>query len=163
MCTARQGAVFAEIAGPSARPHVERLIAAIEAEDPDTATVLGWQRFAERAPRRAQEQGPWLVLAWNGPRPVGLALVSLLPKIDRRAGWLLVDELYVLRHARRCGAATALLERALRHAETLGVAGVRLLARPGNHNAQSLYEHMGYRPHPCILYEKPLGDRPDRT
>jgi len=163
MDTPRQGAISAEIATPSDRPHVERLIAGIEAEDPSTATVLGWRAFVERARSGSPGSGPWLIVAWERGLPVGLACVSLLPKLDRRVGWLFVDELYVLADARRHGAATALLQRATRLAETLGVTGVRLLARPGNCAARSLYDHMGYRPHDCILYELPLGDRRGHT
>ena len=96
----------------------------------------------------------WMLLATAESAPAGYASVVRIPKADARAGFLFVDELYVLRSFRRAGIARALLEYIERFALDLGLAGVRLLVRPENTAARSLYRVSGYAESPTIFCEK---------
>ena len=86
----------------------------------------------------------WLLLALADDQPAGLAAVARLPKADARAGFLFLDELTVLPAYRRRGVARALLRRVIALSEALGLAGVRLLARPENEAARRLYRALGF-------------------
>lgn len=55
-----------------------------------------------------------------------------------------VDELVVLPAFRRQGIARALLQRPQALAEEMGLAGIRLLVRPENGPARSLYRTLGF-------------------
>ncbi len=57
--------------------------------------------------------------------------------------WVLND-LYVAPAGRRQGVATALLERARRHAEDTGAACLELTTEQSNASAQALYERLGW-------------------
>lgn len=86
----------------------------------------------------------WLILAALDGEAAGLAAVARLPKADARVGFLFVDELVVLPAYRRQGVGTALLRHVLALAGDLGLAGVRLLARPDNEAARRLYRAAGF-------------------
>ena len=96
----------------------------------------------------------WMFLATVEAAPAGYASAVRIPKADARAGFLFVDELYVLRPFRRAGIARTLLEYIERFALDLGLAGVRLLVRPENAVARNLYRNSGYAESPTIFCEK---------
>jgi ribosomal protein S18 acetylase RimI-like enzyme len=98
----------------------------------------------------------WLLLALCDGQPAGTAAVARLPKTDARGGFLFVDELRVLPAYRRRGVARALLARVEGLARELGLAGVRLLARPDNEAARQLYHRAGYAESAALLCEKRL-------
>lgn len=123
-----------------------RAIAAAEAPDDPAAPERG-----EAGLRRSL--GAWdllnrdacfLLLGRMAAEPAGYLLAVRLPKADERVGFLFVDELYVLPAFRRRGVARALLERVQALAVELGLAGVRLLARPENAPARRLYRQCGF-------------------
>jgi ribosomal protein S18 acetylase RimI-like enzyme len=96
----------------------------------------------------------WTLLAtWNA-EPAGYAAVCRIPKADARAGFLFIDELHVRQAYRRRGIARALLAHVEGLAQELGLAGVRLLARPENSAARRLYRSAGFAEGPSIFYEK---------
>jgi ribosomal protein S18 acetylase RimI-like enzyme len=104
-----------------------------------------------------QSDACWPFLAWVDKHLAGYALAVRVPKLDARKGFLLVDELYVLRSCRNRGVATKLLEAVRLQAEKEGYRGVRLLVRPSNEAARRLYARLGYAEHPCILCEHLLA------
>ena len=95
----------------------------------------------------------WCLLALVDETPVGLALLTRIPKLDDRIGLLYVDELHVLGPWRRRGIGRALLERSTALSRELGLAGVRLLARIDNAPARSLYERFGFQGGETMLYQ----------
>mgnify|MGYP003730223749 CR=1 FL=1 len=95
----------------------------------------------------------FLLLAHLEGGPAGYLLAVRIPKADARAGFLFVDELYVLPTFRRRGVARALVERVQALAVELGLAGVRLLVRPGNEAARRLYRQCGFEEHETIFCE----------
>ena len=98
----------------------------------------------------------WVLLALVEGAPAGYAAVCRIPKLDARAGFLFVDELYVLAPYRRQGVATALLDHTCRLARELGLAGVRLLVRPDNVAARRLYRAVGFTESPSLFCEHSL-------
>ena len=140
------------------RGDLELLVSGIEAEDhPDNAQA------AARAPSGAAESlsrydalpsdSVWLLIAYRWNRPAGLAVVTRVPKLDERAGFLYIDELHVLAEHRRRGIGGALVRSAMDLARGLGLAGIRLLTRPDNRPAQALYESLGFRRSEALLYQ----------
>ena len=101
-----------------------------------------------------QSDSCWMLLARVAGMPVGYASVVRIPKADSRAGYLFVDELLVLEGFRRSGVASAVLAHVEGEARALGLAGVRLLARPQNEAARSLYRKAGYAESETIFAEK---------
>lgn len=95
----------------------------------------------------------WLFLARREGRPAGYALAVRIPKADERLGFLFVDELYVLPAYRRRGVGRALLVEIQALARRLGLAGVRLLVRPGNRPARRLYRAAGFRESAAVFCE----------
>lgn len=76
----------------------------------------------------------------------GLGFTLLYPSfssVSLKRTWILHD-LYVMPFARRHGVATALLERALQHAEETDAKELQLSTATGNVSAQKLYEQLGY-------------------
>jgi ribosomal protein S18 acetylase RimI-like enzyme len=102
------------------------------------------------------EPGFWCLLARVDGQPAGLAGAARLPKWDTRRGFLFVDELLVLPAFRRRGVARALLARLEALARAQGLAGLRLLARPGNAAAQTLYTSAGFTQSGTVFCEKVL-------
>lgn len=96
----------------------------------------------------------WMLVAQIAGQPAGYAAVCRIPKADARAGFIFIDELHVLKVHRRRGVATALLARVEELARELGLAGVRLLARPENDAARRLYRSAGFVEGRSIFYEK---------
>ncbi len=94
-----------------------------------------------------------ILLAHQDQQPVGYCVVDLLPKLDRRRGFLYVDELFVLSAHRRRGVATRLLRATAELAQIEGYAGVRLFARPENDAARALYGKLQFAEHQAILCE----------
>lgn len=99
-----------------------------------------------------------LLLARVAEEPAGYLLAVRVPKADARVGFLFVDELYTLPAYRRMGVARALLERAQSLAGELGLAGVRLLVRPDNEAARTLYRSCGFAEHETVFCQWP-GER----
>jgi ribosomal protein S18 acetylase RimI-like enzyme len=87
-------------------------------------------------------------------QPAGAAVAVRVPKLDGRRGFLFLDELAVLPEHRRRGVAQALLRQVEALARGLGLAGVRLLARPENEAARRLYARQGYAESESIFCEK---------
>lgn len=136
-------------AGPQDMADLVRLMRAIAAEE--QPHDLSAPAAAEEGVHRALESGRvlergdvWVLLARVNGAPAGYALTCRVPKLDRRVGFLFVDELYVLQPYRRQGVATALMQRIQRLAQELGLAGVRLLVRPENATARRLYQQLGF-------------------
>jgi ribosomal protein S18 acetylase RimI-like enzyme len=98
----------------------------------------------------------WILLAYVEGEPAGYAVICRIPKADERAGFLFVDALHVLRAYRRRGVARALLARVDEMARELGMHGVRLLVRPNNELARSLYRQAGFEEYATILGHKRL-------
>ncbi|MBU0495816.1 MAG: GNAT family N-acetyltransferase [Chloroflexi bacterium] len=96
----------------------------------------------------------WVLVARASGELAGYVAVCRIPKLDVRAGFLFVDEVYVLPAYRRHGVGAALLEAAAQLAGELGLAGVRLLARPENAAARRLYRSLGFVEHETMFYEK---------
>ncbi len=137
---------------------LEALVARIEAEDrPEDPEA------AARAPRGMAESlsrydalasdSVWFLLAYSDNRPAGLAVLTRLPKLDERIGFLYLDELHVLAEHRRRGVGRALIRATVDLARDLGLAGIRLLTRPDNEAARALYESFGFRRSETLLYQ----------
>jgi ribosomal protein S18 acetylase RimI-like enzyme len=100
----------------------------------------------------------WLLLAELEGQAVGCASLVRIPKLDRRHGFLFLDELYVAPEFRQMGVATQLLGAAQELARREACAGVRLLVRPANEAARAVYRRLHYVEHDAILCE--LRDDP---
>ena len=84
---------------------------------------------------------------------MGLAIITRVPKLGDRFGFLYLDELHVLGPWRRRGIGRALVRRASGLSHELGLAGVRLLARIENEPARALYESAGFRGSKTMIYQ----------
>jgi ribosomal protein S18 acetylase RimI-like enzyme len=138
------------------------LFRAIEAEEApsDLQAALRGEtglRLSLSAHDFTQSDSCWPLLAWVDKHLAGYALAVRVPKLDARKGFLLVDELYVLRSFRNRGVATKLLEAVHLQAQKEGYCGVRLLVRPSNEAARRLYARLGYAEHASILCEHLLA------
>jgi len=140
------------------RAALEALVARIEAEDrPEDPEAT------DRAPRGMAESlsrydalasdSVWFLLAYTVDQAVGLVVLTRVPKLDRRVGFLYLDELHVLAEHRRRGIGTALTRSAVGLTRGLGLAGIRLLTRPNNEAARALYESLGFRQSETLLYQ----------
>jgi ribosomal protein S18 acetylase RimI-like enzyme len=109
--------------------------------------------FQKASDLLAQESFFLLLAALDG-QPAGAATAAVIPKLDARRGFLFVDELAVLPAFRRRGVARALLAHLESLARELGLAGVRLLARPENAAARALYRALGYAESESAFFEK---------
>jgi ribosomal protein S18 acetylase RimI-like enzyme len=99
-----------------------------------------------------QSDSVWVFMAYVGKEPAGLALLSRVPKLDERLGFLYLDELHVLQPYRRRGIGTTLLRRSFELARELGLCGVRLLTRIDNEPARKLYESVGFQGQESMFY-----------
>ena len=95
----------------------------------------------------------WILIAFDGDQPAGLAILTRIPKLDARLGFLYLDELHVIEKYRRHGIGKALLQRCIELALELGLAGIRLLARIDNDSARRLYESVGFQGNEAMLYQ----------
>jgi ribosomal protein S18 acetylase RimI-like enzyme len=140
------------------RDDLELLVSRIEAEDhPDEAQA------AARAPSGMAESlsrydalssdSVWFLIAYRGKRPAGLAILTRIPKLDKRVGFLYLDELHILAEHRRRGIGRALIRSAVDLARELGLAGIRVLTRPYNRPAQAFYESLGFHRGKTLLYQ----------
>ncbi len=96
----------------------------------------------------------WVIVGYHRGQPAGYATVCLLPKLDRRKGFIYVDEIWVRPDFRRLGVARAILGCADALAEDGGLAGVRLYVASDNPAAQELYRRAGYTLEPSLFAEK---------
>ena len=150
-----------ELAGAADRDILVDLVARIEVEDhPENSKIL---QHAPAAARRSLERYDvlrsntvWCLIAYDGERPLGLAILTRVPKLDDRLGFLYLDELHVLVPWRRRGIGRALLRRAIELSRELDLAGVRLLTRIENEPARALYESAGFRGGQTRLYQLTL-------
>jgi ribosomal protein S18 acetylase RimI-like enzyme len=134
-----------------------RLLAEIEEEVPESDRPL-----ADVAARRAlalrrllaDESGLCLLAVSSSGDPVGFAIAVRIPKLDRRVGFLYVDELHVRADWRRQGVGTALMDYVMTVASDLGLAGIRLLARPENTAALAFYESLEFTGSSSIFYQR---------
>ena len=95
----------------------------------------------------------WLLIAFDDDQPAGLAVLTRIPKLDARLGFLYLDELHVIPQHRRRGIGKALLAQCIDLAQDLALAGVRLLARIDSEPARRLYEGLGFRGSETMLYQ----------
>lgn len=137
------------------------LVATIEAEDhPDdrerieSASAVAWRNLEQYD--ILSSDSVWCLIATVGADAVGLAILTRIPKLDNRLGFLYLDELHVLQPWRRRGAGQALLHRTIELARELGLAGVRLLTRRENEPARALYESIGFRGDDTMFYQLTL-------
>ncbi len=146
------------IADESHLDALAKLLQAIEAEDrPENAEA------ALRAPEGMRQSlryfdalnsdCVWLLIALFGDQPAGLAVLTRIPKLDARLGFLYLDELHVIRGYQRQGIGKLLLARCIELAQELGLSGIRLLARMDNEPARHLYESMNFQGNETILYQ----------
>ena len=96
----------------------------------------------------------WILLAYAEGEPAGYAAICRIPKIDARVGFLFIDALHVLSQYRRRGVAQALLQRVDEQVSELRLHGIRLLTRPDNDPARSLYQHAGFEEFRPIFCQK---------
>jgi ribosomal protein S18 acetylase RimI-like enzyme len=148
-------------------PVLAALLRAIHAEDAleegwkqDSAPDAGVRESLARYDALSSDSA-WFLLALSCGEPVGYAVFVRIPKLDRRIGFLYLDELHVLSVYRRCGVGTALMEKGVALVRDLGLAGIRLLSRPRNVAAQRFYEHLGFSKSESILYEWLTGQDGD--
>lgn len=95
----------------------------------------------------------WLLIAFFNGQPAGLVVLTRIPKLDARLGFLYLDELHVVPQYRRRGIGKTLLAHCIELAQELGLAGIRLLARIDNEPARNLYESMNVRGNETMLYQ----------
>lgn len=88
----------------------------------------------------------WFLIAFYGNQPTGLAILTRIPKLDARLGFLYLDELHVIKEFRRHGIGKALLRCCIKLAEELKLVGIRLLACIDNESA-------GFRGNETMLYQ----------
>ena len=100
-----------------------------------------------------QRDGYPLLLARVDGESAGYLQAVIIPKADARVGYLFVDEIYVLPAYRRRGVGRALVPCVQTLAGELGLAGVRLLVRPGNAAARELYRSCGFAEHKTLFCE----------
>jgi ribosomal protein S18 acetylase RimI-like enzyme len=149
------------------REAVDDVLRAMRAEesDPDKTAAAdaseGFQRSLSRFDA-LDSDCVWLLIAYIQECPAGLAVLTRVPKLDERVGFLVLDELHVIRRFRRKGIGKALLSRCVDLAREQGLAGVRLLARIDNEPARRLYESAGFEGTQTMLYQYPF-DHPDTT
>lgn len=103
----------------------------------------------------------WVFIAFADDQPAGLAVLTRIPKLDPRRGFLYLDELHVITKYRRQGIGKALMTTCIDFTRNLGLAGLRLLARLNNDPARHLYEAMGFTGNETMLYQLRV-DRGDR-
>lgn len=127
----------------------------------------GYREFYRQVPdavrereflRKHIERGSSVVfLASSGERAIGFAqLFPLGSGVSLGTEFLLAD-LFVAPDARRTGAATRLLERALEFARESGATGMFLETAVDNVRAQSVYERAGWvREARFVKYNAPL-------
>ena len=133
------------------------LIRAIEAKDhPDDSmgvdSALEGMRRSLRHFDALSSEYVWFLIAFYRDQPAGLAILTRIPKLDARLGFLYLNELHVIHVFRRHGIGEALLRRCIKLAEELGLAVIRLLARIDNKLARCLYESAGFRGSETMLY-----------
>jgi ribosomal protein S18 acetylase RimI-like enzyme len=139
------------------------LLRAIASDESPEAPLAADKAEADLAASRAafdwtRSDSSWILLAYVDGEPAGYAVICRIPKADERAGFLFVDELHVLRAYRRRGVARALLARVDELARELGLHGVRLLVRPGNEPARSLYRKTGFEEYETVFCQKVLTE-----
>jgi len=140
------------------RADLEFLVSRIEAEDhPDDpqASAHAQHGMAKSLSHydALSSDSAWLLIAYHNAGPAGLAVLARVPKLDKRAGFLYLDELHVLAEHRRRGIGGALMRAAIDLARELGLAGIRVLTRPDNRPARALYESLGGQRSEALLYQ----------
>lgn len=144
------------------RAHVEALaalIVAIEREaggrSAEALASLGERVRRDLRASALSPDAPSILLAASVEgRLVAYASCAVVPKLDERRGFVFVDELHVLGPWRRRGIAARLVEAAAGEARARGLRGVRLLVRPDNDAARSLYRATGFAESPTVLCER---------
>ena len=88
-------------------------------------------------------------------------MLTRIPKLDPRRGFLYLDELHVIARYRRQNIGKDLMTVYIDLTQNLGLADLRLLARLNSDPAQHLYEAMGFTGNEPMLYQLRF-DRGDR-
>jgi ribosomal protein S18 acetylase RimI-like enzyme len=107
--------------------------------------------------RLAQDESV-IFLALDGGHAVGFVqLYASFWSVAACRSWILND-LFVAPSHRKHGVGRALLERARAHAQATGAGGMSLATQHSNHEAQRLYESLGWlKDTEFFHYELPLG------
>lgn len=145
--------------------HSENAISTIVATEQDLPAlghllaVVSDVYDSSRPPRHAYDEllgsdSASCLLAFAGEQPIGLCVAVAIPKLDRRTGFLFIDEIAVAEAWRRRGVGRKLIEHAARLAEERGLAGVRLLADPANRAAQEFYVALGFVGGEMLFFER---------
>jgi ribosomal protein S18 acetylase RimI-like enzyme/catechol 2,3-dioxygenase-like lactoylglutathione lyase family enzyme len=111
---------------------------------------------AVRGIERNREFGRVLV-AHDGGRIVGVALLSFLWTLEHGGASAWLDELYVAPDARGRGIGRALAEAAIAAAESADCIALDLEVEPGHDAAVRLYETLGFRRHDRARWMRPLA------
>lgn len=134
-------------------PAIRSLFVALHAHnaalEPRFALNAGWERLlaAQLAEEWATNRGATL-LAGDGPRPVGLAMIAghVDSPLFRHQRWAELTALYVVPDARGGAVADRLLAASLAWARTHGYDEVRLYVTASNTRARRFYAGTGFRP-----------------
>jgi len=111
---------------------------------------------AVRGIERNRDFGRVLV-ARDGGRVVGVALLSFLWTLEHGGASAWLDELYVLPEARGRGVGRALARAAIEEAERADCIALDLEVEPGHDAAVQLYDSLGFRRHERARFVLPLA------
>jgi ribosomal protein S18 acetylase RimI-like enzyme len=104
--------------------------------------IFGEHCYAQITMRQFYDlAGPLLNVAVDSSKLVGYSLV--LPTFAGSEGWFMA--LGVRESHRRSGVGRMLSSRALKEADGLGIASLRLTVEPNNHAAIALYTNLGFK------------------
>jgi ribosomal protein S18 acetylase RimI-like enzyme/catechol 2,3-dioxygenase-like lactoylglutathione lyase family enzyme len=98
-----------------------------------------------------------VLVARDGDRVVGVALLSFLWTLEHGGASAWLDELYVEPAARARGVGRALAEAAIAAAEAADCIALDLEVEPGHDAAVRLYERLGFRRHERARWMRPLA------
>ncbi|MBN1858765.1 GNAT family N-acetyltransferase [Candidatus Bipolaricaulota bacterium] len=134
--------------------------------DPQLMCALGGRSAASSTPSDLHDaaisrESTLILIADSDSKPAGILVSVQVPKLDRRRGFLFVDELQILPAFRRRGIARALVHRAQEIAKEKGLSGIRLLVRPRNGAARNLYRALGFSAAKTFLCQWLIGDEND--
>lgn len=133
---------------------VRALILAYQASLGLDLEFQGFAREVATLPGDYAPPGGVLLLAVVDGTPAGCVGVRRLD-----AACCEMKRLYVNPAARRCGAGRALAGQAMAHARALGYSRMRLDTLPSMHEAQALYERLGFRDVPAYRPNPVAGTR----
>jgi ribosomal protein S18 acetylase RimI-like enzyme len=98
--------------------------------------------------------GTTLLVAKDGERIVGMATLSLYPKLEKRAGT--VDDVVVLAEYRGQGIGEKLMRAVLEEAKAQGAASLYLTSHASRAAAHKLYEKVGFKKYETDVFKLAL-------